>query len=179
MAKDILVSWLNDAYAMEQAQVEMQERFIKDFADEPDIRQKLEEHLEETKQQAEDLKACLGGMNESVSGFKSAMGNLVGMFQGMSTGMYKDEKIKNMIMLHAGEHFEHASYIALEAAAKSEGREEVAQLAGRIAEEERATAEWAEERLPALVESYLSDRASEHEADVDEDEVEDEDNTER
>lgn len=155
MAKDLLITWLNDAYAMEESQVEMLERFIKDFDSEPDIKSRLQEHLDMTRQQREDIKTCLGRLDQTPSKVKSLLGNLLGMAQGMSTGPYKDELIKNMLLLHAGEHFEHASYLALVTAAEECCEDEIADVCERIAEEENDMADWAGESLPDIVSSTM------------------------
>ncbi|MBI3494807.1 DUF892 family protein [Candidatus Saccharibacteria bacterium] len=105
MAKNILVSWLNDAYAMEQAQIKMLNRFINDFDDYPLIQEVLTDHLEETKAQANSIKECVENMDENVSTTKSILGNMMGTLQGASTSAYEDEIVKDMIMIHAGEQF--------------------------------------------------------------------------
>src|SRR5690606_9621091 len=116
-AKKLLIAWLNDAYAMEQAQTEMLERVIKDFSAHDDIKIRLTEHLEETQQQQEQVRSCIESLGEEVSGAKSVLGGMIGAVQGMSTSPYKDELVKDMIMIHASEHMEHACYMALAAAA--------------------------------------------------------------
>jgi ferritin-like metal-binding protein YciE len=150
MAKDILVAWLNNAHAMEDAQIKMLEQFIKDFKDQASIKEKLEAHLQETRQQREDVAQCIEGLGGKVSVTKSALGNVVGLLQGVSSGPFKDELVRNMIMIHAGEHFEHATYLAIVAAAEECGCDEVAQICARIATEEKAVADWSENILPSI-----------------------------
>lgn len=154
-ANKLLVAWLNDAYAMEQAQTEMLERVIKDFATHEDIKIKLEEHLEQTHSQQEQVKTCIESLGEDASGVKSVLGGMIGAVQGMSTSPYKDEVVKDMIMIHASEHFEHACYLALAAAATSLGKPDIAQICTTIAEQEKSMADWSEQYLPRVVDSAL------------------------
>lgn len=165
MAKnDMLVAWLNDTYAMEQSQLKMLKRFVDDYEEFPDIQAKLREHYEQTERQAEDIKTCIEGLDGKVSTAKSAMGNIMGTMQGIGTSVYKDEVVKDMIMLHAGEHFEHASYLALAAGAEASGEGEIAAVCRRILDEEKAMAEWTEEQLP-LVAQVIVEREFESDDD--------------
>jgi ferritin-like metal-binding protein YciE len=159
MARDLLVTWLNDAYAMEQSQTEMLKHFIKDFESNKSICQKLEEHLAQTERQAEEVKDCLRRLGKDTSHTKSLFGNIMGAMQGMSTTGLKDEQVKDMIMIHAGEHFEYACYEALVAAAKSADQEEIATICQEIADEERAVADWSKAQLPVVTERALSQQA--------------------
>lgn len=153
----MLLAWLNDAYAMELAQEEMLERFIGDFKDHRDIQKQLEIHLEETKQQAEDVKTCIKLLGGKVSKTKSVIGSITGKLQGLQTGPFKDELVKNMIMLHAGEHFEHACYMALAEGAREVGQADIVEVCERIVKEEKETADWAEKQLPQVVQSVMQD----------------------
>lgn len=156
MVKDMLVAWLNDAYAMEKAQIKMLEQFIKDFESQTPIKEKLKAHLEETRQQCEDVGICIEKLGGKVSATKSALGNFAGLLQGASSGPFKDELVKNMIMIHAGEHFEHATYLAIAAAAEECGQDEVAQLCTKIVAEEKAVADWSEQILPAVASECIA-----------------------
>lgn len=151
----LLVSWLNDAYAMEESQIKMLERFIKDFEDMGDVKRQLQGHLQETQRQKDDLTACLESLGEKPSTAKSAMSKLMGAVEGMSTSIYQDTKLKDMIMIHAGEHFEHACYLSLIRAAEHLGEHEIADICREIADQERSTAEWAEQEIERLTDLTL------------------------
>jgi ferritin-like metal-binding protein YciE len=57
--RDTLVTWLKDAYAMEQGIVEILERQIGQFENMPDAQEKILQHLELSKTQAERVRACV------------------------------------------------------------------------------------------------------------------------
>ncbi|MBW3568564.1 ferritin-like domain-containing protein [Candidatus Parcubacteria bacterium] len=148
MAKtNLLISWLNDAYAMEQAQIKMLERFIKDFDEFPEIQSGLNQHLKDTRLQIEDVESCLESLGEKTSAVKSGFSQAMGALEGISTGLYKDEAVKNMLMLHAGEHFEHAAYSALAAGAEACDEKTISEVCERIAAQEEEMADWLLEQL--------------------------------
>lgn len=156
MAQKLLIDWLNDAYAMEQAQEEMLKRCIDDFRDYDTIRATLQQHLEDTKQQAEKVKASIESLGGDVSKTKSILGNVTGAVQGMSTGMYDDKLVRNMLMIYAGEHFEYISYLGIATAAKTLGEDDIASLCMAIAQQEKQTADWAEQQLPMIIDDTLA-----------------------
>jgi ferritin-like metal-binding protein YciE len=152
---DLLVAWLNDAYAMEQSQKEALEHFVKDFKAFPEIQAKLKQHTREVARQAEEMKGCIERLKGKVSIGKLVTGNIVGAIQGMSAARYKDAPVKNMLMWSATEHFEHAVHTALSAGARACGENEIADICERIAQEEKATAEWTERQIPTVVASVM------------------------
>lgn len=152
----LLISWLNDAYAMEQAQLKALKRYIQDYEAYPDIQGQLEAHIEETEQQLEDMQTCIDHVGGKVSTVKSWLGSITGTVQGLETAPFKDETVKNMLMLHAAEHFEHACYVALGEGARALGQVEIAEVCDRIADEERRTADWALGHLPKLVQATVT-----------------------
>jgi ferritin-like metal-binding protein YciE len=152
---DTLISWLNDAYAMEQNLIQVLENHAKDARNHPDIEAKDLEHLEATRRHAEVLRECLDQVGGSVSSAKSAMGSISGFFQGVSTGMAPDEIVKNFLADFAAEHFEIASYNALIAAARAAGRDELIPRFEEILREEQEMADWLRQRLPTVVEEYM------------------------
>jgi ferritin-like metal-binding protein YciE len=158
--KDLFVSWLKDAYSMEQSIAQVLENHVKDAKDHPQLQARLQQHLEQTRHHAELDKACLERLGESPSTLKSTMANVMGTFQGMSTGMAKDELVKNAIADYSTEYFEIASYQALIAAAQDLGQPECVLTFQQILREEEAMVSWLQEQLPMLVQETLQQRGS-------------------
>lgn len=152
---DQLITWLNSAYSMEQALEHVLQNHARDAEDFPDIQARDEQHLEETRRHAERVKYCLSLLGEKPSGAKSLIGNLTGMVQAPSTGMYKDELVKNFLSDYAAEHFEIACYRSLIAAAHACGRPEIAEVCREILQDEEEMARWLEERIPQVTTTYL------------------------
>jgi ferritin-like metal-binding protein YciE len=149
-ATEQLSAWLNSAYAMEESLVQILENHVNDAKDQPEIRDRLEQHLSETRRHVEQVRQCLDLLGETPSTMKSMLGNFVGMLQGASTGIFRDELMKNCLMDFAAENFEIACYRALLTAAEELERPEIANICLEILRDEEAMALWLEERIPAI-----------------------------
>jgi ferritin-like metal-binding protein YciE len=79
--------------------------------------------------------------------------------QGPSTGMFRDELMKNALMDYAAEHLEIASYRALIAAAEELGHRDIAVICRSILAEEEAMAEWLAEQVPVITRLMLEEVA--------------------
>jgi ferritin-like metal-binding protein YciE len=146
-SKEQLTTWLNSAYSMEQSLIRVLENHAKDAKDHPEIRQRDEQHIEETRRHAESVKQCLALLGEKPSTMKTAMGSIMGAAQGMATGMFSDELMKNCLADYAAEHFEIACYRSLIVAAEEIGQPEIARICRGILREEEAMAQWLDDHL--------------------------------
>lgn len=158
-ANDLLISWLNDAHAMETALVEILEHQVKDAEKYPAVQVRLQQHLEQTRRHAEIVKGCVDRLGGSTSSVKSGMANMFGKVQAMSTGPAEDEMVKNALADYGAESFEVASYRALIAAAMEIGEAQVATACQEILREDEAMAQWIEQNLPLLVKQTLREMA--------------------
>lgn len=158
--KEVLTSWLNDAYAMEKALVPVLENHAKDAEHQPDVRERDLQHAEETKRHATMVEQCLERLGEKPSRTKSVLGKMMGEMQAVSTGMFKDEVVKNFIADYAAEHFEIASYRSLVAAARELGEEEIARTCEEILKDEERMAGWLEENMPRAVSMAMGEAAA-------------------
>jgi ferritin-like metal-binding protein YciE len=156
--RELLISWLNDAYSMEHSQQQMLERFIKDFDDQASIQEQLRKCLEDTKRHTEDVMACIERMGGKTSKTKGAFGTVSGMLQGVQSSAFRDQHVKNMLMLHAGGHFAHASYTSITTGARELGENDIAGICERIAKEELKMADWALDTLPDVTRSVLAEQ---------------------
>jgi ferritin-like metal-binding protein YciE len=120
----------------------------------------LEQHLGETRRHADRIRSCLESLGESPSAIKSAAGASVGFLQGMSTAMFRDERVKNAIEDYAMEHFEMACYSALATAADDMGLLNIAQTCREIFGEEAEMADWLEEQIPEVTRMHLQQAAA-------------------
>src|SRR5438874_5176948 len=151
MNNDLLIAWLKDAYAMEQALVPVLENHAKDAKDDPAARSRIELHAEQTRRHGELMKGCLEHLGSSPSTAKSAVGSLFGTVHSVSTGIFADETVKNGLADYATEHFEIACYRALSEAARAANQEHVAQVCGEILRDEQEMADWLNGQLPRIV----------------------------
>ncbi|GCE09967.1 YciE/YciF ferroxidase family protein [Dictyobacter aurantiacus] len=155
-AKDMLISWLNDAYGMENSLVKILEHQIKDAKDYPEIQTRLQTHLEETRRHADLVKGCVESLGGKTSAVKAGMASLFGQVQAHSTGAAKDELVKNALADYAAENFEVASYTSLISAAQALGEQQVATVCQQILQEDAAMADWLQQNLPTVTQQVLT-----------------------
>lgn len=155
-----LIAWLNDAYAMEQGLIPILKNHAKDADEHPDVRARIEMHIEETRSQAERLKSCLELLGEKPSAMKSGMASFFGALQAPMTGMSSDELVKNCLTDYATENFEIACYRALILAAQELGEPAIAETCTAILAEEQQMADWLAQQLPTAVGEHLAKAAA-------------------
>lgn len=160
--KELLVTWLNDAYSMEQALIPVLENHAKDAEEHPEIRHRIEQHVQETRRHAEMVAECVRSLGEEVSGLKSAMGKVMGSFQSVTTGMFGDELIKNALTDYASENFEIAAYRSLLTAAEHNGDQHIAEVCREILRDEEMMAEFLIGHIPGITEDVMHERARAH-----------------
>lgn len=155
-----IVSWLNDAYAMEQSLVNTLEGHAKDAKDYPRVQSVIERHVEATKRHADLVQQCVERLGGDTSALKAGMAKMMGAVQGAGSNIVgakeQDTLVKNALAEDASEHFEIASYTALMTAAQAAGDMETAQTCQMILQDEQAMAQWLEQNLSTLVQETLS-----------------------
>ena len=150
-----LIRWLNDAYMLELALEENLIKHAPSAQEFPDWRERIQQHVEETREHANAMRSCIERLGGTVSTTKALIGELAGRIQGLSTIMYKDEQVKNVLADYAMEHFEIACYESLITAAEQAGQPEVAQICEEILDEEEAMADWLRAQIPLVTTAHL------------------------
>lgn len=152
MAREQLISWLNDAYSMEQGLIPVLENHAQQAEREiPQIAERFRQHANETRRHAERLEQCIRELGSSPSTLKSTLSSVVGSLQGVSTGMFSDAEIKNALSDYSSEQFEVASYKALVAAARDMGEQNVVQACEENMREDERMAQWLDQQIPTVV----------------------------
>jgi len=177
-----VIAWLNDAYAMEKALVQVLEHRIKDAGDFPAVRQMDEQHLEETRRHVELVGECIERLGEQPSTVKSVIGTVFGAMQAPMTGLAQDEVVKNCLTDYAAEQFEVISYRALIEAAMQVGDTQTVSVCEQILREDQAMADRIVLVLPTVIGAHLDGTGGGHIGGTDDDhtgeEVADWDSTE-
>jgi len=161
MAKDQLIAWLNDAYAMEQGLIPILENHAKD-ADEamPQAAARIRQHIQETRRHGERVEQCLRELGTAPSTIKSSLSSMMGTVQSVATGLFQDEPVKNALSDYSAEQFEVACYLALAAAATELGHAGIARLCEENMREDEEMARWLSEQLPNIVTYSLTSKAA-------------------
>ena len=154
-ARDLLVAWLNDAYAMENGLVPVLNNHADDAKHNPEVQARIEQHANETQRHGVLVKQCLEQLGEKPSKTKAVLGSIMGTLQAPATGPFTDELVKNALADYATEHFEIAAYRALSEAARRLGQEEIARTCEEILREEEDMAAFLEQTLPMTVQETL------------------------
>ncbi|UYG04760.1 ferritin-like domain-containing protein [Halomonas sp. LR3S48] len=155
-----LEDWLRDAHAMEKQAEKMLESQASRLEHYPQLKARIEQHLIETRGQAEKIEQCLSLLGTDLSAVKDLGGKLAAFGQGMAGMMASDEVVKGSLASYAFEHFEIASYKALIQAAEKVGKPEIARICEAILKEEEAMAEWLSQHLDDTTRQFLE--RSEH-----------------
>jgi ferritin-like metal-binding protein YciE len=155
-ARDLFVTGLRNAHAMERQAQELMERQSERSGDYPEVQAKLRQHLAETKTQQTRLEECLKACGESPSTLKDAALAFVANVAALGHAVAPDEIIKNALANNAFEHYEIAAYKSLLALAEPAGMSsQVAALRASLAEEEQMAA-WADKSVATVTLAYLA-----------------------
>lgn len=154
--QETLLDWLRDAHAMEKQAETMLSALAGRIENYPEVKTKIEEHLNETRRQASALEGSIERLGGNTSTFKDLMGKFVATGQGLSGALVADEIVKGAMASYTFEHMEIAAYKVLIAAADACGDPDTSAVCQRILGEEVAMAKWLDENLEALTEKFLS-----------------------
>jgi ferritin-like metal-binding protein YciE len=155
-AKDILIVGLRNAYALEGQALELTERQAERLEHYPQLRARVQQHLEETRRQQQMVEQCLNQLGTSPSSLKEMAMSLMGNLQAMAHSMAGDEVLKNTFGSYAFEHFEIASYKALIVMAETAGEPQIARTCEQILRQEEAMASWLGQHMDEVVRQYLT-----------------------
>jgi len=155
MPRKTMLTWLNDMYALEEKLVSVLEAHIKDAQDYPEVVEKMQEHLEETLGQAQRVKDEIEKMGGDISSAKVMTGKFMAMIESLGTELSPDKVVRNAIADYAVENFEIASYNALRSAASYLEEDDIVAMCDDHLSQEEDMADWLDEHLPSLVESYI------------------------
>jgi len=152
---DLVLAWLNDALAMENALAAVLRHRIKDAKGFPAVEAMDRQHLAETLEHAERVKQCIARLGSKPSTAKSLFGTIFGVVQAPMTGLARDEVVKNCLVDHAAEQFEVASYTALIAAANEIGDTETVAICEQNRREDEAMAAKIVAGIPDVVAAHV------------------------
>lgn len=159
-AKEHLLDWLRDAHAMEQQAEHMLRAQSERLEHYPELKSRIDDHIEETLWQKEQLEGCITRLGGSTSLLKDLAGKLMAFGQAVSGMAVNDEVVKGAMSGYVFENLEIASYTVLIAAAEAADDPETQEVAEAILPQEQAMADWLLEHLPEVTEAFLSRSAT-------------------
>ena len=159
-ANENLLDWLRDAHAMEQQAETMLSSQSERLEHYPELKARIDQHIQETRGQLERLEACIKRLDGSPSTIKDLGGKLMAMAQGAAGMVMGDEVVKGAMSAYVFEQMEIASYTILIAGAKAAGDMQTQQICEQNLQEEVAMAEWLLQHLPDITEAFLARSAN-------------------
>ncbi len=135
-----LRAYLKDAHALEQMSLQMTQTAAKASKD-SELRQLFEHHHEETQEHERLIRQRIEAHGDSTSTIKDIGARVAAMAKGMAATLPPDTPGRLVRDGYVQEHTEIAAYELLERVATQAGDSETADVARRIRENERETAE--------------------------------------
>lgn len=159
-ARDIYVTGLRNAHAMEVQARELMERQSERLDDYPDVKAVLTRHLQETKEQMSRLERCLADCGEDYSSIKDTTQSIAGNFMAMFHAAAPDEILKNTFANNAFENFEIAAYKSLIALSQQAGQPAAKDILQLSLDEEQKMADWVRDNVEKVTLAYVQKAAA-------------------
>ncbi len=154
-ARELLVTGLRNAHAMERQAQELMERQSGRTEEFPEVQARLAQHLEQTRTQLARLEQCLQACGESESSLKDVMMSAMGNVAAMAHATTGDEILKNTFANNAFEHYEIAAYKSLLVLCERAGIDLSQALQTSLREEEEMAA-WIDQHIRDVTLQYLA-----------------------
>jgi ferritin-like metal-binding protein YciE len=161
--QDNLLDWLRDAHAMEQQAESMLKAQADRLEHYPELKQRIEQHIQETLGQQTLLKGCIDRLGGSTSALKDMAAKLMAFGQAVGGMAVSDEVVKGAMAGYVFENIEIATYTVLIQAAKDVGDVETQRACEEILPQEIAMADWLRDHLPKITSAFL-DRSQDPDA---------------
>ena len=152
-ARDLFVTGLRNAHAMEHQAKELMERQIERMSDYPALQERLRLHLAETEEQLTRIDTSLQELGESASTLKDMALSLGANIAALGHAIAGDEVLKNVFANNAFENYEIAAYKSLIAIGDAAGTS--ASWMNQSLQEEERMASWVADNVSALTKRYL------------------------
>ena len=154
-ANSVFITGLKNAHALENQALELMNRQVERIENYPDVKAKLQQHIQETHEQIARLERILESLGESRSVLKDNALSLTGNMAAITHALTQDEIIKNSIANFAFENYEIASYKSPIQLAGETGHQEAELPLQVTLHEEEAMASWIDGHLPDVTHAYL------------------------
>ncbi|KXF79569.1 hypothetical protein ATN84_05320 [Paramesorhizobium deserti] len=147
--------WLRDAHAMEEQAVTMLNAQLLRLENYPELRARINDHIDETKKHAELIQGCLERRGAGTSTIKDTTGKLMAMAQTLGGIWVGDEVVKGALANYTFEQMEIASYRILIAATDYVGDLATKNICEEILREEEAMAGWLADHFAVTTQQFL------------------------
>lgn len=153
--RDLFVTGLQNAHAMEHEALAMMDRQIERAKNFEEVADMLRQHRGETELQIDRLDTLLTSLDARPSGLKDAAMSVGGTFAALGHAVADDEVIKNALANFAFENYELAAYQSLIILAEHGGYSVALDPLEETLEEEMRMARWVQDSLPMVIDKHL------------------------
>lgn len=164
--KDIYISGLSNAHALENQAVQLLQRQVERLENYPAMRDRMRQHIEESRRQATRIEEILQKHGTSHSSLKDLGAGFMGNMAALAHTPAQDEVVKSTFANFAFEHYEIASYRGLLEMAEAAGDSSAPAALKESLNEEIRMAEWIDQHLPDTIRTYMQLTASGQKAGV-------------
>jgi ferritin-like metal-binding protein YciE len=164
--RDIYVLGLRNQHAVEKQAIELLKRQVGRLESYPEMRDRIQRHIEESHEQARRLDELLAAQDTSRSAFKDTMMSFVGNLAALGHSVAPDEVLKNSLANFAFEHYEIASYSSLLTLAEVVGERSAQTALSLSLREEKEMAQWIADHLDGTVRRFVQRSAAGQKAGV-------------
>ncbi|WP_169196897.1 ferritin-like domain-containing protein [Devosia sp. MC1541] len=147
---EIYVTGLKNAHAMEHEALAIMEPQVASIKNYPEVAQRLQQHLEETKGQILRLESLLERAGAQKSALKDIAMGAGGTIAALGHKLAPDEIVKNSFANFAFEHYEIAAYKSLIALARAQNDSDPVATLTTTLDEEIAMSEWLDYNVEPL-----------------------------
>ncbi len=153
---EIYHTGLRNLHALEQSAIELTERQVERLENYPEMKARLSQHCQESKEQARRLEAILERHGTSPSAAKNAVSSVMGNVAAALHAPASDEILKNTFANYAFEHQEIASYVSLIAMAEQVGDTAAIPSLKQSLAEEQSMAKFIEDAIVPTTQKFMT-----------------------
>ena len=153
---EIYHTGLRNLHALEQAAIELSERQVERLENYPEMKTRLLQHREESKEQVLRLEAILRRHETTPSSAKNAVSSVMGNVAAALHAPAPDEILKNTFANYAFEHQEIAAYTSLIAMAEQVGDAAAIPVLKQSLAEEQSMAEFIKAAIVPTTQKFMS-----------------------
>ena len=153
---EIYHTGLRNLHALEQTAIELTERQVERLENYPEMKARLSQHCEESKEQARRLEAILERHGTSSSSAKNAVTSVMGNVAAALHAPAPDEILTNTFANYAFEHQEIASYTSLIAMAEQVGDAAAIPVLKQSLAEEQSMADFIKAAIVPTTQKFMT-----------------------
>ncbi|RAL21135.1 hypothetical protein DL240_13455 [Lujinxingia litoralis] len=153
--RELLIRWLQGAYALEVALMKALGRQAEHATEFPELHARLNTHKIETERHAGLVEHCLKDLGAEPPNVQAKASGFLGAAQAGFTGFMDNPFIADTLVGSSSEELEIAVYQAISTLAEKLGEEEIVSICSDILEDERSMLAYFNDNLPLIIKSGI------------------------